>query len=182
MTIPAERLIFLLYLTRKPIVFWLDAAERNESASNGVPIPNPKDRKLSIFAKALVVIATLAKNAAINAGLQGITIAPKNNPKRNALSIGFFVVGVFALGRYFPISISKINKRLINPKITNAIGEITPMTLVKDNWKNVVKINPIDNMKTITPKVTNTPSIGIAPFLDLSFAENLLERNARNPG
>lgn len=154
----------------------------NESANSGEAIPNPKNRKFRMFAKAFVVKATLAKNAAINAGLHGITIAPKNNPNKNALSFGFLTVGVFDLGINLPKFISNINAKLTNPSIVNAIGEIIPITFVKDICKSVVKINPSVSMNKTTPRVTKAPSFGIVPFFDLSLFDNLFERNAKNPG
>ena len=42
-------------------------------------------------------------------------------------------------------------------KIPNAIGEIIPITFVKDTCKNFVKINPNKNIEDITPNATTTP-------------------------
>ena len=87
---PANRFIFLLCFVRKPIMATLLVADSNEKASNGKPRPNPNARKLRLFARNCVVVVARAKNAAIKPGLHGKTIAPKKNPKVNALTNGFF--------------------------------------------------------------------------------------------
>ncbi len=69
------------------------ADETTERTNNGKPIPNPKNKKFDILAKKFVTKSARVKNAAINAGLQGMTIAPKKNPNINALSNGFLAVG-----------------------------------------------------------------------------------------
>ena len=72
--------------------------------------------------------------------------------------MGCLLVGVFNLGINFPKSTLKINKRLKNPRIPKAMGEIIPTTFVKDFCKNVVNINPKRSIKIITPKVMSKPN------------------------
>jgi len=89
---PANRFIFLLCLVRKPIMATLLVEDNNEKANNGKPRPNPNARKLVIFARNSVVVVARAKKAAMNPGLHGKTIAPKKNPKVNALTNGFLEI------------------------------------------------------------------------------------------
>ena len=72
----------------------------SESMSRGVPIPIPKAMKLKKFVTKLRVDVTkvVEKKAAIIPGLQGITIAPKKNPYKNALRSELFEIGVILLG------------------------------------------------------------------------------------
>ena len=77
---PDKKFIFLWYFARNLIIVELQFAETIENRINGKPIPSPKNKKLSMLSVKLVIKAVLAKNAAINAGLQGITMAPKKNP------------------------------------------------------------------------------------------------------
>ena len=58
----------------------LAAPDISENKSKGKPIPNPKNIKLSKFEIKSEPAAVRVNNAAINNGLQGITIAPKKNP------------------------------------------------------------------------------------------------------
>lgn len=82
--------------------------------------------------KKLSMINALAKKAAMKAGLQGITIAPKKKPYRKAFSFGFLLVGVFGFGINLEMSKSNKSKMLTIPRIENAIGEIIPIIFVKE--------------------------------------------------
>ena len=64
-------------------------------------MPMPKSMKFSIFEiKSIFERATVfVKKAAIIPGLQGRTMAPKKNPKRNACGKGFCVSGTRILGK-----------------------------------------------------------------------------------
>jgi len=123
----------------------------------------------------------LAKKALINAGLQGITIAPKKKPYNNAVKRGLLVIGdLILLGNILERSTLKIKSRLITPKIPKAIGETIPITLVKDFCRIVVKSRPKTSIKIITPRVIISPSEAYA--LLVVFPENWFARNARKAG
>jgi hypothetical protein len=148
------------------------AVEISEKASSGNPIPIPKNTKLRMFSRKLVVETVLVKRTAINAGLQGTTIAPKKKPNKNALNQGFLVpVGAWTLGRNLPMSILNINRRLINSRMPKAIGDTTPTTLVRDTCKNVVNTSPSRDMDKITPEVITTPNKAIV-CLPASFPDS----------
>jgi len=66
----------------------LHCPEINDNINNGNPNPNPNPIKPVMLEIKLLKRMALAKNAAINAGLHGITIAPKKKPKMNALFNG----------------------------------------------------------------------------------------------
>jgi len=140
----------------------------------------PNERKLAILVTKLSNNKALAKKAAIKAGLQGITMAPKKKPKPNALFKGFLLIGAFILGKNLEKSTLNIRNKLIIPNIAKAIGETIAITLVKDCCNKVVKIRPKSNMKIMTPKTTIAPNKAY-DFL-LSFPENPLARKAKNPG
>lgn len=106
----------------------------------------------------LVVEVDMANKIARDAGLQGKTISPKNNPNKNASHKGFCCIGELNLGKSFPISKLNIIKMLMMARIPNAIGLIIPMELVRDFCNKKVKINPKINIETITPNVTVNPS------------------------
>ena len=93
MIIPADKLIVFLFFVKNLIIELLHFRDIIENNKRGVPIPIPKNKKLNIFVKKFVTKRDLAKRAAIKAGLQGTTIAPKKNPNINALSKGFFKIG-----------------------------------------------------------------------------------------
>lgn len=171
----------LLFFVKKPIMFLLHCPETMLKTSNGKLSPNPKARKLKILEKKLSNRKALAKKAVINAGLHGITIAPKKKPNMNALFIGLlFSVLIFDLGINLEKSKSNIKAKLISPKIKKAIGEIIPITLVRDFCRSVVKINPNKIIKIIIPvKIVNPNNKKV--FL-LSFPENLFDKKAKNPG
>lgn len=63
--------------------------EIKENKRRGKPIPKPKNKKFIILEAKFEKRTALAKKAAINNGLQGITIAPKKKPKTKALTKGF---------------------------------------------------------------------------------------------
>lgn len=149
--------------------------------NNGNPIPNPNDRKLSMLEMKSPNKNARAKNVAINAGLHGIKIAPKKKPKMKALFRGLlFVVWIFSFGINLDKSTLNIRAKLINPRIANAIGEITAITFVRDFCKIVVKINPNKIIKMIIPADIVNPNRKKV-FL-LSFPENLFDKKTRNPG
>ena len=151
--------MILLCFVSHPMIAVLFPEEINENANNGNPSPNPKPRKLVIPDKNCVVVAALAKNAAIKAGLQGKTIAPKKNPNEKALTKGFLEsFGVLAFGMNLPKSTSNIKSKLITNKIPKAIGETIFITLVSDAWNKVVKTMPIKSMNAMTPSVAINPN------------------------
>ena len=106
--------------------------ENKEKTRRGKAIPVPKKRKLTIFSKKVTVDKVLTKRAAINNGLQGITIAPKKKPNMKELKRGFLVIGILTLGINSPKSILNIKRRLIMVSIPKAIGETTPITFDKE--------------------------------------------------
>ena len=61
------------------------------NTNNGDPRPIPKERKLNMLEKKSPNKRALAKNVAMNAGLQGRTIAPKKKPKIKALFRGLLL-------------------------------------------------------------------------------------------
>jgi hypothetical protein len=158
----------------------LAAAEIIEKITSGKAIPAPKETNVRTFAIKSVITIVLEKRIAINTGLQGTTIDPKKNPKKNADFRGFFDIGARNFGKYFPRSMLKISIRLAIPKITNAIGEMIPTTLFSDSCRIVMNISPSKNMKVITPTATNNPNKKIV-FLEL-FPEKAFDKKARNPG
>jgi hypothetical protein len=80
-----------------------------------------------------IVVTPIVNKAAINAGLQGITIAPKKNPKTKALRKGLLRIGALTFfGIILLKSKSRIRKMLMIDRIPNAIGEITPITFVNE--------------------------------------------------
>ena len=84
-------------------------------------------------------------------------------------------------GKNRPASTSKINRIPITNKITKAIGEIIPMTFVKEISRKVVNTSPNRNIKKITPDVIIKPnSTGSLRFV--SFPDNWLERYTKKPG
>ena len=140
------------------IIFLFHFADKIENASKGNPKPIPKAKKLIMLDVKLLNNNALAKKAAINAGLHGITIAPKKNPKIKALSSGFFAVFTFAFGKNLEKSRLNIKNKLIIPSIANAIGETMPMTFVNDSCKRVVNIKPRRVINITTPKTTIKPN------------------------
>jgi len=90
---PAIKFIARLFLESHPITAVLFCADIIEKSNRGVPIPNPKSKKLNRLLMKLVVDVLIANNIISDAGLQGRTIAPKNNPNMNALNRGFFLDG-----------------------------------------------------------------------------------------
>ncbi len=154
---PARKFIFLLWVDKNPIIellAWVDIAE---NTNNGKPIPIPNDKNLTMLAMKSTVVMVGINKAAMNNGLQGITIPPKKNPYRKAPRIGFSDWGVLAFGRYLAKSILKISKMLINIKIPNAIGETISITFVREAFRMVVKTKPSNDMKTTTPTTTISP-------------------------
>ncbi len=132
MIIPALMFINFLYLVKKPITSLLLVAERIANTSKGNPIPIPKNTKLSKFVVKLITEVDTANRTANEAGLQGRTIAPKNNPKINADKVGFFKTGAVVFGKNLPRSKLKIRKMLTTAKIPKAIGEMIPIAFVND--------------------------------------------------
>ena len=110
----------------------------------------------------------------MKAGLQGITIAPKKKPKRKAFNSGLFEVGTFILGKNLLKSILKINNNPMMASIKNAIGDITPITLVNETCKMVVNIKPNKNINKITPEKISKPNPNIC-FL-VAFTDILLDK------
>jgi len=83
----------LVYLVRNPMMVVLAVEERPANTRRGNAIPNPKKANVNTLMIKSVTSNVLVKSAAINKGLHGTTIAPKKNPKRNALRYGFFASG-----------------------------------------------------------------------------------------
>ena len=162
------------------MIIWLQLKEINENKSKGKPRPKPKKIKFKTLLRKLSKSRARAKKAPINPGLQGITIAPKKKPYSRAFRTGFFVFIVLALGRNFPMSISKIKKMLIIPNMVKAIGEIIPITFVNEYCKTVVKTKPIRNINKITPNVIKNPNNAYC-FL-VAFLENWFARYAKKAG
>ena len=88
-----------LFFDSHPMIALLFCAEINENNSNGVPIPSPNKKKFIRLFMKLVVEELIANKITRDAGLQGRTIAPKKNPKRNADIKGFFLIGALILGK-----------------------------------------------------------------------------------
>ena len=84
MIIPAVMLITFLLFVNHPIILLLLPAEIHEKISKGNAIPTPNKMKFHKFPKKLMTDDVNAKSTINEAGLQGRTIAPKNNPKINA--------------------------------------------------------------------------------------------------
>ena len=141
----------------------------NANKSKGRDIPTPKNTKLSKFVKKSTVEVLIANKIISDAGLHGKTIAPKKKPKINELRKGFLVIGAFILGKNLPKSKLNIKDKLTTAKIPKAIGEIIPIALVSEAWRNFVKINPNKNIEDITPKATINPK-KIIVFFD-SFSD-----------
>jgi len=128
-------------------------SDRIDNNINGIVIPIPKNINDNIFWINDVIVTDLANKAAISNGLHGITIAPKKNPYKNALIYGFFDSGVTIWGNFKKlIFILNINFIDIIANIINAIGEIIPIILFKDNSNMLVNNNPIININVITPR------------------------------
>ncbi len=180
-TSPVIRFIALLFFVKKPIMFLLHCPETKLKANSGAPSPNPNAIKLNMLEIKSPNKKALAKNAAIKAGLHGITIAPKKKPKTNALFNGFLLpVWMFALGINLEKLRSNIKARLIKPRMANATGEIMLMTLVRDFCRRVVNTNPSKTIKIIIPVKIVKPKR--KKVLLLSFPENLFDKKAKNPG
>ena len=135
MRIPAIILIARLYLTRKVIIFPLKVLDTIASTNKGNPMPRAKTKKLIIFSKNAIVSRAFVKKAAIKSGLQGITIAPKKNPKRKAFHKTCFVLMEWIFGRNLPISMLNIRSILIILSNIKAIGETIPMIFVREICK-----------------------------------------------
>jgi hypothetical protein len=160
---------------------------------NGKPMPMPKDTKRAIFTAKSIPVAVVVKRTAINAGLHGITIAPKKNPYVKAFAQGFLAIGARPgrTGRILSMSTSKskindkrlvtIRKRLIISSMPKAIGEAILITLVRDTSRMVVNTKPSKNIKIITPAVITSPNRKMVS-LPASFPDSWLERYTRNPG
>lgn len=165
---PAIRFIILAFEVRKLMTAEPLVADTREKIISGKPIPAPKAMKLVIPLKNPdVETVALVNRAMMNAGLHGITIAPKKKPKEKALAKGFFRKGTFAFGITLLKSKLKIKKTLTTRRIANAIGETIRMTPVNDWRRNKVKMTPKRSMKRTTPAVTTTPTK--ARVLRLSF-------------
>ena len=178
---PAIKLIDLLFLVKNPITDSLHWAEIIEKASRGRAIPIPKNMKLNRFVTKPIVDVLIANKTINDAGLQGKTIAPKKKPKIKDVANGFFVTGARnCLGNNLEKSKLNIRNKLTIAKIPKAIGDIIPITLVREACRNFVNINPIRNMEDMTPEVTINPK-RIKVFFD-SFPENWLDRYAKNAG
>jgi hypothetical protein len=166
---PAIRLIPRRCSVKYAIIAVLLAVDRRENRRRGNPIPKPNDRKLRMFSRKSRVVNVLVNRTAIKAGLQGTTMAPKKKPKEKALIQGFFCpVDILAFGRYLPKSTLNIISRLIINSMPKAIGDITPITFVKETCRTVVNIIPSKNMNKITPAVMTTPKSAIVLLLDSS--------------
>ena len=153
----------------------LEAVETSEKIRSGKAIPTPKNKKRRRFPRKSIVDTVLVKRTAMNRGLQGITIAPKKKPNKNALNIGFLTTGARVFGMNLPISISNISNKLIITSMLKAIGEIISITLVREAFKIVVKTSPNNVMNRTTPKVTTNPNNAIV-FLLCSFPDNWFDR------
>ena len=177
---PAIRLIFLLFFVKNPIIDLFHFDETAENINKGTLMPIPKKIKLKRFVTALIVVVVNANKTIREAGLHGITIAPKNNPKINALSNGFFFSGALTFGKNLPKSKSKIKNRLTIARIAKAIGEIIPIAFVNEACRNFVNIKPTRNIENITPRATINPK-NITVFFD-SLSDTWVDKNAKNPG
>jgi len=121
--------------------------------------PDQIARKLRLFARNSVVVVARAKKAAMSPGLHGKTIAPKKNPKLNALTNGFLeIFGVRAAGINLVKSTLKMRSKLIMKSIPNAIGETIVTTVVSDVWSIVVKTRPISSINVTTPATAIRPN------------------------
>ena len=80
MIIPDIKFIILFFLVKNSITLLLFAAEINAKTNNGNPMPTPKRIKLNKLVIKLVVDVLTANKTTREAGLQGRTISPKNNP------------------------------------------------------------------------------------------------------
>lgn len=158
----------------------LHCAEINANKSKGRDIPTPKNTKLNKFVTKSRVDVLIANRTMSDAGLHGRTIAPKKKPKINELRKGFLVIGAFIWGKSREKSKSKIKNKLTTAKIPKAIGEIIPIALVNEAWRNFVKINPNKNIENITPEATINPK-RIIVFFD-SFSDTWFDKYARNAG
>ncbi len=136
--------------------------------------------KLKRFATALIVVVVNANKTIKEAGLHGRTIAPKNNPKTNALNKGFLIIGALIFGKILEKSKLNIKNKLTIARIVKAIGEMMPIAFVNEACKNFVKIRPTKNIENIIPRVTTIPK-NIIVFFD-SLPEIWLDKYAKNPG
>ena len=136
------------------LLHWPEITENN---NRGRAIPMPKNTKLSRFVAKPIVDVLIAKRTIRDAGLHGRIMAPKKNPKMNDVKRGFLVMGALTFGKNLEKSILNIKNILITARIPNAMGEIIPITFVREACKNLVKIKPIKNIDVITPRATIRP-------------------------
>ena len=78
---PDVLLILILCFWSVWIICWLFVCESSVNVRSGVPIPSPNRVKFSMLFMGFVKRNARAKNVAMNAGLQGMIMAPKKNPK-----------------------------------------------------------------------------------------------------
>ena len=121
--------------------------------------------------KKLNVEVETANRSASDAGLQGRTIAPKNNPKIREVVTGFFKTGALYFGRRVEKSKLKIRNKLMIAKMPKAIGEIIPIASVKDFFNMNEKINPTRNIERITPAVIIQANFVILTFLSVDVED-----------
>jgi len=159
------------------LLHWAEIAAK---INNGRAIPIPKNMKLNKFVTKPIVEVLIANKTTNEAGLHGRTMAPKKNPKPNELKKGFLDVGDRICGKNLEKSKLNIKNKLTNAKIPKAMGEMIPITLVKETCKNFVKIKPTKNIELITPRETITPKSIIVLFD--SFLETWFDKYAKNAG
>ena len=131
----------------------------NNKRGKAIPSPN-KINPIKLIRK-LVVLELNANKIINDDGLHGRTIKPKKAPNKKELNTGFFDSGALNFPKYLLKSIPSIIKMLIIPNISNAIGEIIPITFVKLCSKIFVKIKPNKAIEEITPNATVIPSFKI---------------------
>lgn len=131
MSIPDPWFILVSCSVRNSIIFllWLD--DIIENASSGNPMPSPNSVKLARLLTGFSNRNDLAKNIEMKAGLHGIMIAPKKNPKLNPLGKGFSNSGAEKLNLDWK-STSSIMAMLRTARIPKATGETVPITAVRD--------------------------------------------------
>lgn len=107
----------------------------------------------------LSVEVEIAKRIMSEAGLHGITIAPKKSPNKKDVFVGFVPVLILYFGRMFEKSILNTRRMLMSASIANAIGETTAITFVRDSFKINENINPRINIDVMTPNVIIQPNL-----------------------
>ena len=178
--IPAPILMGRRYRIRNPTTCLLTVPDNAAKTSKGLPIPIPKATKPKRVARGFDNNNERAKNAAMNAGLQGSATAPKKNPEPNAPKYGFLNVGDCICGINLLMLTLKISKILITNKSPNAIGDTISTTDVNDTCSIVVKTSPNKTINATAPNITTRPNSKGSQRL--SLCSSLFAKNAINPG